>query len=250
VNRTLTGLLKEAAKTKRIVRELEHAFGVPVPPKKKSSPLDILIATILSQNTNDINSHRAYCNLRKQYPTWDAVRLARKSSIVSAIRTGGMANQKAVNIQDVLETLAEKFGSLNLRRLGKQSDDEIIDFLTSLKGVGKKTSACVLLFSLGRDVFPVDTHVHRICNRLGLVHNCKTPEKTFDAMKAVLPRGKAYSLHINLIRFGRKICRSGNPLCGICPLYKECEYPGRTQYRQTTPVPEDSKVNFMLLEQV
>jgi endonuclease-3 len=244
-------LSREVVKAKRIVRNLEHVFGLPVPPKKKSPPLDILIATILSQNTNDINSHRAYCNLREKFPTWESVRLARKVSLISAIRTGGMANQKAVNIKDVLETLENQFGSLNLRPLRKKSDEEIIDFLTSLKGVGKKTAACVLLFSLGRDVFPVDTHVHRICNRLGLVHECNTPEKTFDAMKNIVPRGKAYSLHINLIRFGRKICRSATPLCGICPLYGECEYPAKTQYRKKASITaEDSKVNFMLLEEV
>jgi endonuclease III len=241
----------QAEKTKRIVRKLERVFGVPAQPKKTSPPLDMLIATILSQNTNDINSHRAYGNLRGRFPTWEAVRSAGRASIAAAIRVGGMANQKAVVIKDVLQSLSEQSASMNLRYLSKRSDEEILEFLCSLKGVGRKTASCVLLFSLGRDVFPVDTHVHRICNRLGLVKSCSTPEKTFEAMRNIIPRGKSYSLHINLIKFGRKICRSANPCCGICPLYDECRYPARAKYRESTAADiKDHKVNFMLLEQV
>ncbi|MFI5251904.1 MAG: endonuclease III domain-containing protein [Bacteroidota bacterium] len=240
-----------ARKTKRTVQKLEKLFGIPLPPRKRSAPLDMLIATILSQNTNDINSHRAYVALRKKYPAWDKIHTAQTRSIAAAIRTGGMANLKATGIKNLLNGLKERFGSLNLSWLKKLGNDEIIDILCSFTGVGLKTVSCVLLFSLGRDVFPVDTHVHRICNRLGLVRGCKTPDKTYMAMKTVVPEGKAYSLHINLIRFGRKICRSAAPLCGICPLYRECEFSLKAKYRSiNSPSADAKKVNFMLLENV
>ena len=238
-------------KVSKAVKALEKTFGIPLLPEKRASPLDMLIATILSQNTNDINSHRAYLNLRKIFPRWEEVQKAKSSSIVKAIRTGGMANQKAASIKKVLASLEHRFGTLKLDHLAKRTNDEIIEILCLLDGVGKKTASCVLLFSLGRDVFPVDTHVHRICNRLGLVTNCKTPEKTFDAMRELVPAGKAYSLHINFIRFGRKICRSANPLCGVCPLYDDCVFPDKAAHRkEMKSAMAESKVNFMLLDNV
>ena len=240
-----------AKKTARIVLRLEGTFGVPKRPRKFAAPLDMLIATILSQNTNDINSHRAYLSLRKKFPKWEQVKSATPASIAAAIRTGGMAKQKSVVIKNVLNGLSDRFGMISLSHLKNRPNQEIVEILCSLDGVGLKTASCVLLFSLGRDAFPVDTHVHRICNRLGLVRNCNTPEKTFEAMKDLVPKGKSYSLHINLIRFGRKICRSANPLCGVCPLYEDCVYAEKGNYRKSTAaMMGDEKVNFMLLDNV
>jgi endonuclease-3 len=210
----------------------------------------MLIATILSQNTSDKNSHRAYKELRRRFPTWQSVAEARPSALRAAIRVGGMANQKAPRIQKVLRQLRDDCGRYSLEPLRQMSDDEVLRRLTDFDGVGVKTAACVLLFSLGRDVFPVDTHVHRLCNRLGLVQDCPTPDKTFEAMRGLTPPGKAYSLHTNMIRFGRMTCRSNSPACERCPLFRECRYPGKR--RRKSPSPRLSSVNheFMLLDNV
>lgn len=208
----------------------------------------MLVATILSQNTNDKNSHRAFMKLRERFPRWEDAASAQTGSIRSAIKSGGMANQKSKRIKETLAAVKARYGVYDLSALGKKSDDKVIEELTSLKGVGFKTASCVLLFSLGRDVFPVDTHVHRICNRLGLVKT-KTPEKTYESMKNIFPKGRGYAFHTNLIRFGRRICRSANPLCGICPLFHECTFSGKKRQRRTRAASRADH-DFMLLDNV
>ena len=235
-------------RARRITRGLEHLLGVPRPKGKPTAPIDMLIGTLLSQNTNDRNSYRAYKSLRMKYPSWKEVADARTAGIAAAIRVGGMANQKSRRIKELLRDLNDDFDSFDLQSLRSKSDDEAIAVLTSYRGIGVKTAACVLLFSFRKDVFPVDTHVHRICNRLGLVHT-KTPEKTFLSMKSLFPAGKAYSLHTNLIRFGRTICLARNPRCENCPFYDECQYPAK---RRRVHLPDDAArhrgSHFMLLD--
>ena len=210
----------------------------------------MLIATILSQNTNDKNSHRAYTLLRKKYPRWEMVAKAPLRGIKAAIRVGGMANQKSVRIKETLMAIHARYGRYSLSQLKNMPDGKVIEELTTMKGVGVKTAACVLLFSMGRDVFPVDTHVHRICNRLGLAGNSSTPEKTFEAMKPLIPKGNGYSFHTNLIRFGRRVCRSNNPDCGICPVYHECVYDGKRKQSGRPRPPSSADHDFMLLDNV
>jgi len=237
------------AKTRRIVRALEKALGVPRQAGSLPPPLDMLVATVLSQNTNDKNSHRAYTSLRQKFPRWELVAASSPGTIRSAIRAGGMANQKAPRILNILNEVRKRYGRFDLSTLTLRSNEEIIAELTDLNGVGPKTAACVLLFSLGRDVFPVDTHVHRICSRLGLSPYPGSPEKTFDTMRRLIPRGKGYSFHTNLIRFGRTICRSNRPVCNECPVYAECLYPGkRSVMRKRSKSSADH--NFMLLDNV
>jgi endonuclease-3 len=130
------------------------------------------------------------------------------------------------------------------------SNEEVIEELTRINGVGVKTASCVLLFSMGRDVFPVDTHVHRVCGRLGLAPGCTTPEKTFWFMQSLIPKGKGYSFHTNLIRFGRRICRSNYPACDICPLFGECEFEGKTMKQGAKRTPSKANHDFMLLDNV
>ena len=234
-----------------IEKALEKFLGVPKPPAKKAKPLDMLIATLLSQNTNDKNSHRAYLNLRKTFPHWEAAARASTKTLAAVIRTAGMGNQKSTRIKEILKTIKERYGKFNLEALRNKSNEEVFEELLALNGVGMKTAACVLVFSFGRDVFPVDTHIHRICGRLGLAPDCKTPEKTFEWMKDIVQKGKAYSFHTNLIRFGRKVCRSQRPLCGVCPVYEECEYGEKKKYRMLTkPIDSSSDHNFMLLDNV
>lgn len=239
------------SKVLRIARKLEKLLGVPVPPKRKTPPLEMLIATLLSQNTNDRNSHRAHLQLKRHYPKWENVLRASTYELAAAIRVGGMANQKSVRIKQILRTVKNRYGKLDLQHLKKKTDAEVFEELLSLDGVGFKTAACVLVFSLGRDAFPVDTHIHRICNRLGLTPKCKTPEKTFERMREIVSKGQAYTFHINLIRFGRRICKSQNPLCGICPLYDECEWSEKAKFAATSrSVKETGDSDFMLSDNV
>jgi endonuclease-3 len=239
------------AKVRRIALILERSLGTPRQAAELPPPLDMLIATILSQNTNDKNSHRAYTELRNRFPGWSDVAAAPLRSVIRAIRPGGMANQKGRRIKEVLKTIRARHGTYSLRRLGDKSDREIIDELTAMGGVGVKTAACVLLFSLGRDCFPVDTHVHRLCTRLGCAPGSTTPERTFELMRDLVPRGRAYSLHTNLIRFGRKVCRSSSPFCSVCPVYDECSYEGKRAGRERRrPAPSAADHDFMLLDNV
>ncbi len=236
------------SKTSLVALRLENFLGVPKRPRKLPPPLDMLIATVLSQNTNDKNSHRAYTSLRKRYPSWESVAAAPARGVASAIRSGGMATQKSARIRKILRDVHARFGRYSLNAVHEWSTTEVFDLLTRMNGVGPKTAACVVLFSLGRDVFPVDTHVHRICGRLGLTPEARTPEETFIMMRMLVPAGKAYTLHTNLIRFGRRICRSASPLCGGCPVQDLCPWDGKTDRSRVAASGADH--DFMLLDNV
>lgn len=236
-------------KTRRVAAELEEFLGIPSKPRRSEPPLECLIATLLSQNTNDRNSHRAWMTLRKRFPTWQRVADAPTRLLAKAIEVGGLKNQKARRIKQILRGIKRRVGKYELSDLKRKSEQEVLEYLTSMDGVGLKTAACVLVFSLGRDVFPVDTHIHRICNRLGLVRS-RNAEETFHAMQPLVPKGKAYSFHVNLIRFGRSVCKAKNPLCGACPLYDRCVYPAKERFAEETPRGARSKrtdADFMIL---
>jgi endonuclease-3 len=202
-------------KVKKISILLEKQYGIP---RRKGSgdPLDILIETILSQNTNDQNRDRAYQRLKTQFPHWKDVLEAKTKSIVSAIRLGGLAEQKAKRIREILHWIKEKEGRLNLSFLKKMDSEEIEKIMGALKGIGPKTLHCLLLFGLGREAFPVDTHILRIGKRLGFIPEGMGAEKAHSWMVPFVPRGKSLSLHLNLIRFGREICKARNPSCSTC----------------------------------
>ena len=210
-------------KINKINRLLIQFFGIPKKNKKNPDPVDMLIGTILSQNTNDKNSYRAYQNLKQKYKNWDEVAKLTPSRIEGIIRVAGLGKQKSVAINNVLKGLKKKNGEIKLNFQEKQDDKSVIDELVKFDGVGVKTASCVLLFSMNRDVCPVDTHVHRTLNRIGLV-NTKTPDKTFNEIFGQIPPGAAHSFHTNLIRLGREICKSNKPNCTICPLEKYCDY--------------------------
>ncbi len=234
----------------RNIQLLERHLGVPHQKKKRTEPLDMLIGTLLSQNTNDRNSHRAYLELRRKFPTWKKVAEAPVGAIASAIKVGGMKNQKSSRIKALLQMVRKDYGSYRLRGIEKMNNDKVISTLTAFYGIGFKTAACVLLFSLRREVFPVDTHIHRICNRLGLVET-KTPDRTFEAMKSLVPKGKSYSFHTNLIRFGRTVCLAHRPRCGRCPLYDGCVFPEKEKFASEKSSPSSRRnSNFMLLDEI
>ncbi len=235
-----------AQRAHAIEEVLAEFLGRPRQHLRGGDPIDVLIGTILSQNTNDRNSHRAYTNLRAKYATWDDALNAPVREIADTIRSGGMAPSKSKRIKALLALLKKRYGSLTMERLRKASDDAILEELVGYDGVGLKTAACVCLFALGRDVFPVDTHVHRLCNRLGLVKTT-TPDKTFLAMRAIVPKGRAYAFHTNLIRFGRRVCKAQRPQCGICPLFTLCTWKDRKKYRGAGAV-GSATLDFMLMD--
>jgi len=208
----------------RLIHELllEH-YGEPVL-GGTLDPLSELILTILSQNTADTNSGRAYDSLRERFPTWEAVLGADPADLAEAIHIGGLANIKAPRIQEILRQLQEERGSLSLDFLADIPVADAREYLTSLHGVGPKTAACVLLFALRKPVFPVDTHVHRVTRRLGLIPQKATPEKTGLLLEEMVPEEVYYPFHVNLIRHGRAVCKAGRPRCEGCPVAQECDY--------------------------
>ena len=238
-------------KINKIIALLQKEFEGLHPKPPKSDPLDMLIATMLSQNTTDKTSYRAFQNLKTGFKNWEDVMNSPTAKIKKAIKVCGLTNQKSRSIQQLLRHIKAKHNKLSIDFILDMKDEDIYDELIQYDGVGVKTISCVLAFSLGRDVFPVDTHVHRITNRLGLV-NTKTPDKTFEALKDAIPKGKKYLFHNLLIFFGRKICRAKNPLCNKCALYDLCEFKDREFYaslaEDSRAVPKEN--NFIVLEHV
>jgi endonuclease-3 len=194
-------------------------------------PVDVLMLTLLSQNTNDALRDRAFARLRRRFPRWSDVQAAPTEQIEEAIRTAGLSRQKAVRMKEILGWMQAEFGDISLKPVEKLETDRALELLKSRKGVGIKTAAVVLMIAWGRDLCPVDTHVHRISRRLGWVPETATAEKTFELLKPHVPVGKGYSLHMNLLQFGRTVCLARKPLCGDCFLYDECEWEGKLQRR-------------------
>lgn len=209
------------AKLRRITLLLEKEYGIPRR-TRPGNPLDILIETILSQNTNDRNRDKAYRRLKTRFPRWEDTLQARTKTIASAIRQGGLAEQKAKRIHEILHWIKKEEGKLSLSFLRKMDSEEIKETIGPLKGVGPKTLHCLLLFGLGREAFPVDTHIHRIGKRLGFIPERMDAEKAHEWMIPLIPKKKSLSLHLNLIRFGRSFCKARNSLCDICFLSGEC----------------------------
>jgi endonuclease-3 len=227
VRKTVTALDDELEEQKRQVRyitqNLEATYGVPRH-NRADDPLDELILTILSQSTSDANSRRAFESLKKRFPDWEAARRARPSTIAAAIKSGGLANVKSVVIKNVLNEIKRRRGRLDLSFLRTISVAGAKEFLTSLKGIGPKTASCVLLFACRRPVFPMDTHIFRITRRLGLTPSSCSDERAHELMERLVPAGKHYSLHINLIHHGRQVCHPRNPDCQRCSLVEYCKY--------------------------
>jgi endonuclease-3 len=192
--------------------------------------LDELILTVLSQNTSDLNCGRAYRAMRERYPRWEDVLAAEPAELVEVLRPGGLANQKAPRIQAILAWLAASAHGLDLEWLSGLDPAEAMSFLTALPGVGAKTASCVLLFSLGVPVMPVDTHVHRIALRLELIPAGTTADAAHPLLTALTPPRRMLEAHLLLIEHGRRTCKSRRPLCGECVLLDLCPF-GKGQTR-------------------
>jgi endonuclease-3 len=204
-------------------RRLLEFYGQPTW-RNPLPPVDELVSTILSQNTNDINRDRAFESLRRQFPTWEAVRDANPDSIVAAIRMAGLANQKGPRIQQVLQEISSERGSFDLSFLQDLPLEDARLWLMKFKGVGPKTAAIVLLFSLGRPAFPVDTHIYRVTGRIGLRPEKMPVEEAHTYLEELFPPEAYYAVHLNIIRLGREICGARKPVCGRCPLRGLCNY--------------------------
>lgn len=187
-------------------------------------PLDELVSTILSQNTNDNNRDRAFAALRTRLPTWEEVRDAPREVVINAIRVAGLANQKGPRIQAVLQEITELRGKLDLEFLKEYSPQAARDWLLQFKGIGPKTAAIVLQFSLGHAAFPVDTHIHRVSGRIGLRPDNMSAERAHEHLSELFPPSTYYAAHLNIIRLGREICQARKPDCLVCPLIKICDF--------------------------
>ena len=227
-------------------RRLLKLYGEAAVPVRRGDALGELIACILSQHTSDLNSGRAYEALRARFPTWELVRDAPSRSVVDAIRSCGLANQKGPRIQAVLRAISPTCPTLDINFLADWPVPAAKAWLQALHGVGPKTAAITLLFGLGRPAFPVDTHVHRVAGRLGLIPNNKskggkkqsqtvnpapqaagqtlTADQAHDALEAIVPPRLFFPFHMNLIRHGRTICQARQPKCNLCPLTTVCDY--------------------------
>ena len=204
-------------------RRLLEAYGEPRW-RHPLPPVDELVSTILSQNTNDVNRDRAFAALREAFPTWEAVRDAPADAVVQAIRPAGLANQKGPRIQAVLQAITKERGSLNLRFLRRMPPEQAMAWLMRFKGVGRKTASIVLLFSLGIPAFPVDTHIYRLSGRLGLRPERCSLEQAHDLLARSFPPETYYAAHLNLIRHGREVCHPRKPACTECTLRRMCPY--------------------------
>ena len=208
----------------RAIRDrLRTMYGRPVN-HPHGHPIAELIRTVLSQNTSDTNRDVAYAALRERFPTWAELRDAPLDQVEAAIRPGGLSQQKAPRIQEILRRITpEGGGEPDLDWLAGAGRDEALHYLTALPGVGRKTAACVMIFALGRSEIPVDTHVYRVGGRLGLFPARASFERAHDEMLAITDPEDAYELHMNLIAHGRAVCRP-RPRCEDCGLRRMCPY--------------------------
>ncbi|GIK63049.1 MAG: endonuclease III [Chloroflexota bacterium] len=187
-------------------------------------PLDELVSTILSQNTSDTNRDKAFFALKAKFLDWESVRDAPVELIESIIRPAGLSKQKAPRIQAALHYITEKRGTLSLDFLKDLSVAEAKAWLTSMNGIGPKTTAIILLFAFNIPAFPVDTHVHRVTGRLGLIDEKTSADRAHDELEAIIPADEFYPAHLNIIRHGREVCKARKPLCERCPLTSDCRY--------------------------
>lgn len=206
-----------------LIQNLERTFGVPEldPP---SDPLDMLIGVILSQATTNANSDRTFAALKEKFPMWEDALKVRESTIAKTILLGGLANQKAKVIKNLLKQIKEERGSLDLNFLHELSTKEAVNYLKRFRGIGPKTIACTLLFACHKNIFPLDTHIFRILRRVGMIPLKCSDEKAHEILDSLVPDGKFYSFHVNLIRLGRTTCKPQNPLCERCPIVEYCDY--------------------------
>jgi endonuclease-3 len=204
-----------------VIELLEQEYG-PRQWESDRDPVDVLIGTILSQNTSDTNSGRAFASLKASFYSWEALAMAPAEHIAEAIRCGGLSQIKAVRIKQVLGQIKKEQGCISLDSLKSINMADAEDYMIRLPGVGHKTARCVLLFSLGKPSLPVDTHVFRVAKRLGLIDSKVSVETAHSLLQKQIPPTKVYQFHIHMIEHGRRICHARLPRCNICILKGIC----------------------------
>jgi len=205
-----------------IHRRLDERVG-PLDPPRRLDPLEELVLTVLSQNTSDVNSERAFEPLRRRYLTWEDLAAADPDELAETIRQGGLANVKAPRILAILDEIRERgAGSLDLAWMRRAETARVRHYLLTLPGVGPKTAACVLAFSLGRPALPVDTHVYRVARRLGFIGERTSAERAHAVLEDLVPPSIRVRMHVGMIRLGRQVCRPAKPCCRTCPLLELC----------------------------
>ena len=226
----------------RILRLLERAYGKR-PWRQWGDPVSVLVETILSQNTSDANSSAGYRQLRRRFRSWPAVAAAPVGEIEKCIRVSGLSRIKAPRIQGILRRIRQDRGKISLDFLRRMTPADATNYLCSFKGIGPKTAACTLLFSLQMPVFPVDTHILRIAKRLGLVPARATAEDVQETLTPRIPPARRYSMHVLLIEHGRRTCRARSPRCPWCPLLPICPH-GRKRAQAEERVPSRRPAAF------
>lgn len=204
-----------------LLRRLVKAYG-PRPPRRWGNAVSVLVETILSQNTNNANSNAGFRRLRRRLRTWDAVADAPAEQVEAAIRVSGLSRIKAPRIQAILRQIRQERGRITLEFLERMPPDEAIAYLSAFDGIGPKTARCVLLFAFASPVFPVDTHIHRIAQRLGLIDAKCSADEAHERLTAMIRPDDRYAMHLLLIEHGRRVCRAGNPQCDECILKDLC----------------------------
>jgi endonuclease III len=197
--------------------------------------LDEIVATILSQNTSDANSSKAFASLKQRFPTWDALLAASDEQIADSILSGGLATIKAPRIRSAVWNMLRRYPEQDFTSLAGMPVDDARSELTALEGIGPKTASCVLLFSLGMPAMPVDTHVHRVAMRTGMIEPGTTPERAHAILESRLDGtvDSAYSFHLNVIQHGRSVCIARRPRCEQCSLTDVCSYYLEMRFRTT-----------------
>ena len=206
---------------RRVVAALDALYGRPLW-SPRYPPVDELVYTVLSQNTADVNTERTFVTLRARFPTWVDVRAAAEGDVEDAIALGGLAHTKAPRIRRILAAISERSGEPDLAELDEMDDAAAQAYLVRLPGVGPKTAACVLMFALGRPVMPVDTHVHRLARRLGLIDATTSAEQAHTVLTDLAGPENVYAAHIHLVTHGRRVCHARRPDCGACALTGLC----------------------------
>ena len=211
----------EPVATEEVIELLEQEYGS-CQWQSNRDPIDVLIGTILSQNTSDANSSSAFASLKASFDSWEAVASAPAERIAEVIKCGGLSQIKAARIKQVLKQIESEKGRITLDFLKSRTMTEAEDYLIRLSGVGHKTASCVLLFSLGKPSLPVDTHVFRVAKRLGLIGSKVSVEKAPGLLQKQIPPSKVYQFHVHMIEHGRRICRARQPHCHRCILRDIC----------------------------
>jgi endonuclease-3 len=218
-------------KITEILRRLNRAYGRSKP-LRKTPPVDEIIRTVLSQNTNDRNSLAAFAILKKRFKTWEGVLRTDTRRIAQLIKHAGLANIKARRIKDVLAEIKRREDRISLSLLKRLDPESGLAYLRSIKGIGPKTAACVLLFSFNKPVMPVDTHIYRVAGRLGLIGPKVSIDEAHEALAKLVPKRLIYEFHLGIIEHGRRTCKAQNPRCGFCVLYDICRFKDKVAYRK------------------